>query len=63
LKLTEHATFPEKRERDPDDRGRRAFARLRCVLRNASYDLHGALVEKIAHLFRDLVPRTCWILS
>src|SRR5207248_6803177 len=61
LKLTENASCAEKRERNTNNCGDRTFTRLRCLLRDVLHDLHGTGIEKIAHLLRDLVPRSRWI--
>jgi hypothetical protein len=61
--LPEDTACTEEGEEDPNNRGHQALVWLGCLLRDVLHDLDCALVEKIAHLLRDLVPRTARIVA
>ena len=62
LELTEDTARAEERQGNTDYARPDTFRRLRRLLRDLPHHFESAAIKKIAHLLRDFVPGTRWIM-
>ena len=63
LELAENAARAKQSDRNPEHGGDCAFFRMRRLRRDVSHNIDRALIEKVPHLFGELLPCTGRIMA